>query len=549
MTACGQAETAVTPAPTRLPAAEHEVAPGTPANEATAVPTPTAALSLTATPQPSPTAVPPIRLGAQAGMPEELVAALHLAADTNPEQFVWDEEAAEVQLVFGGDTQVAEWVLAVAAPFATLQDEITFTDLQAAWRLGELVLTQEMAQLLMAVWGMPDTPNQIVTLETLVPTLWSLRAEVDTAVMTVIPFAQLDKRLKVLRVDGSAPIDMEFDQAGYALTIPVGLAGDEPALTAVADTWVGPLTNRDDGRVTHVVMTGPAGMRRAVADRMEKYGITYPVEETGPVLQAADIAHMSDEDPFAPNCPLPDPNDSTNVCNREEYFELMLWLGIDVAEATGNHLNDWGTWAMDFTLDLYEANGIQWFGGGRNLVDAAEPVLIEHNGNRIAFVGCNPTGPEYSWATETEPGTLPCGDYSQLKAQIARLAAEGYLVITTLQYLEDYQYNVLDPQRQVFQSLAEAGATAVSGSHGHHPQGFSFHNDAFIHYGLGNLLADQMWSLGTRQTFLDVYTFYDGRLLNVDLWTGLNEDYGRIRQMTPKERRDLLQAVFAASDW
>jgi poly-gamma-glutamate synthesis protein (capsule biosynthesis protein) len=144
---------------------------------------------------------------------------------------------------------------------------------------------------------------------------------------------------------------------------------------------------------------------------------------------------------------------------------------------------------------------------------------------------------------------MPCDDYTQMKAQIAQLAAEGYLVITTLQYLEDYQYTVLDQQRQVFQALAAAGATAVSGSHGHHPQGFSFYDDAFIHYGLGNLLADQMWSLGTRQTFLDIYTFYDGSLLNVTLWTGLNEDYGRIRQMSAVERQDLLQSVFAASDW
>ncbi|HID50858.1 MAG TPA: hypothetical protein EYP41_02330 [Anaerolineae bacterium] len=66
---------------------------------------------------------------------------------------------------------------------------------------------------------------------------------------------------------------------------------------------------------------------------------------------------------------------------------------------------------------------------------------------------------------------------------------------------------------------------------------------------MGNLLADQMWSLPTSQTFIDTYLFYDGRLLNVDLWTGLNVDYGRLRQMTPEERQDLLQSVFEASDW
>jgi poly-gamma-glutamate synthesis protein (capsule biosynthesis protein) len=393
----------------------------------------------------------------------------------------------------------------------------------------------------------PEAANLVVSPADLVDTVWERQTSPDQPVLAVLPFEQLEHRLKVLRVDGSSPIDMSFDPASYPLTIPFGLEGE--AAAQVQSAWNGPVTNRDDGRITHIVMTGPAGMRRAVAERMDRYGFHYPGEETGPILQAADIAHMSNENAFATDCPPADALDSDNVCNRDEYFELMTWMSIDVTEMTGNHLNDWGTDALLHTFDLYEENGIQTFGGGRDLADAARPLLMEHNGNKIAFIGCNPTGPEYDWAEPERPGSRPCGDYSDIYTQIRQLDDDGYLVIATLQYLEDYQYEVLGPQRQAFQALAEAGATAVSGSHGHHPQGFSFHEGAFIHYGIGNLLADQMWSLGSRQSFLDVYTVMDGRLLNVDLWTGLNEDYARLRQMTPAERQALLEAVFAASDW
>ena len=96
---------------------------------------------------------------------------------------------------------------------------------------------------------------------------------------------------------------------------------------------------------------------------------------------------MSNENAFATDCPPADPFDSENVCNRDEYFELMTWMGIDVNEMTGNHLNDWGPEALLHTFDLYEDNGIQWFGGGRDLEDAARPLLITHNGNNIAFIG------------------------------------------------------------------------------------------------------------------------------------------------------------------
>ncbi|MCI0727918.1 MAG: CapA family protein, partial [Chloroflexi bacterium] len=123
------------------------------------------------------------------------------------------------------------------------------------------------------------------------------------------------------------------------------------------------------------------------------------------------------------------------------------------------------------------------------------------------------------------------------------------LVIATLQYLEHYQYEAWSRQQRDFKALAEAGAMAVSGSQGHHAQGFAFHQGSFIHFGLGNLIFDQMQFRGTRQTFIDVYLIYDGRLLNVDLWTGLIENYARPRPMTAEEREQLLAAVFEASGW
>ena len=54
-----------------------------------------------------------------------------------------------------------------------------------------------------------------------------------------------------------------------------------------------------------------------------------------------------------------------------------------------------------------------------------------------------------------------------------------------------------------------------------------------------------MWSLGTRQEFVDRLVFYDGRLVSVDLRTALLEDYCRPRPMSPEERRDFLAMIFA----
>jgi hypothetical protein len=548
-----QPETLI-PTNTPIPASLTTAVPDTPPSTSeTVIPTSTPTV-----PTPIPTASPTPLLVTIAERPH-LPPAVQERLNTAVAQLGWDQtgETGDLYLRFDQPAAtnappLADWTLAAVVPFPTVLDEIPLADLQRAWQAGTLHLTAETTAVLRDVWGEPATlPILHADPETLIAALWNEQSDHDTPVVGLLPFDALTPRLKVLRVGGQAPTAPNFDPDSYPLRMILTATGEdatiEESFTAV---WGTPLTNRDDTLMTHITLSGPAGMRRAVAHRMDLYGMNYPGEETGPVLQAADIAHMSNENPFATDCPVQDPFDSENVCNRTEYIALMTWMGIDVNEMTGNHLNDWGTAALDYTFDLYAENGIETYGGGRDLADAQTPLLIEHNGHKIAFVGCNPVGPEYGWATASRPGAAPCGDYAQLMATIRQLSTEGYLVFVTIQEEEDYQYGAHWALRARFQEMAAAGATAVSGSHAHHPQGFALTTPgSFVHYGLGNLLADQMWSLGSRQMFLDTYTLYHGRLLNVDLWTGLNEDYARVRAMTPEERAELLRATFAESDW
>jgi poly-gamma-glutamate synthesis protein (capsule biosynthesis protein) len=210
-------------------------------------------------------------------------------------------------------------------------------------------------------------------------------------------------------------------------------------------------------------------------------------------------------------------------------------------------VNDWGVESFLHTLDLYNGANMAYFGGGRDVADARRVARIEHNGNKIAFVGCNPVGPNYAWAGPESPGSRFCD--GEMEGQIAQLKAEGYVVFATMQYYELYHYDATPQQIEDFRALAAAGADAVSGSQGHHAQGFDFDGDAFIHHGLGNLFFDQMDMLGTRQTFVDTYTVYDGKVLSVELWTGLIEDFFKPRVMTAEERQDVLQTLFDVSGW
>jgi hypothetical protein len=548
-------EAAVPPtlAPTAVPVHASIPPPPTPpvtrvAELAEAPLPPTRLLPPTFTVQPPATAAPPIRIGAAAGVPLELVTAARAVASQRPDLFTWaGGEVADVTLVANDGLALANWTYAVAAPFATLADEISGVELAELWRHPPagpaLYLDPETAAAWQNAWGEPAAGVMVLPETELIAALWRARPS-----LTLIPVHRLSSELKVLRLDGHGPLDLDFDPAAYPLVIPIGIQGEAAAQARFRAFWAGPAGNYQPERLTRVAMTGVTALSRAVAYQMELRGVTYPGEAVAPVLQAADIAHISHEVPFAPDCPYPNPIGGTTFCARDHYLELLQSIGANLVELTGNHVNDWGAHNLLHTIDLYEAAGMRIFGGGRDLAQASRPALFEHNGNRIAFVGCNPVGPTYAWANENRAGSRPC-QYESIFAEISQLREEGYVVIATLQYWEFYHYAATAQQKADFRRVAEAGAAAVSGSQAHHPQSFDFHQGAFIHHGLGNLFFDQMDMVGTRQSFVDTYTIYDGRLINVELWTGLIENWSRPRPMTAAEREQLLRAVFQASGW
>ena len=208
------------------------------------------------------------------------------------------------------------------------------------------------------------------------------------------------------------------------------------------------------------------------------------------------------------------------------------------------HVMDWGPEALLYTLEQYRQNDWSYYGGGENLAEATQPIRIEHNGNKLAFLGCNKAGPRYAWATLDSPGAAPC-DMEGFFEEVQDLRTEGYLPIFTFQWQEK-SYTQPD-QIIAFKKTIEAGAVIVNGSQAHQPQMFEFYGEGFIHYGLGNLFFDQMQSLEHRQEFLDRHVFYDGQHISTELLTAMLENYAQPRPMKVEERALLLERIFTAS--
>ena len=446
----------------------------------------------------------------------------------------------------------ATWVYALVAPFPTVADGVTAEVLRQAWSGAQvgpfagrpLLMDESTLAAFTARWGAPGAGAvRSVPAGQLLATAWAERPA-----WAIVPFEDLEPRWKVLAIDGQSPIREGFDQASYPLTITFAFqAPNNPHFSLSL-----PATNRDRSKMTILVMTGVTALVRATAYRMERRGLLYPGEAVRDVLVSADLTHISNEIPFAEGCPFPNPDSTSLVfCSDPRYIALLEDVGTDVVELTGNHFQDHGSAATLMTIDMYEARDWPYYGGGRDLADSMEAALLEHNGNKIAFIGCNPVGPEYAWAAEGRPGAAPCNDYAWMTAEIARLDAQGYLVVATMQYNEYYISTPPSNQVRDFTRLAQAGADIVSGSQAHFPQAFAFDGDSFIHYGLGNLFFDQMNTPvpGTKREFIDRHILYDGRLISTEVLTYMLEDYSRPRPMTEMERLQLLETIFEASGW
>ena len=133
--------------------------------------------------------------------------------------------------------------------------------------------------------------------------------------------------------------------------------------------------------------------------------------------------------------------------------------------------------------------------------------------------------------------------------EITQLRSQGYLPIMTFQYQEYYQPSPTYEEKADFHRMAEAGALIVSGSQAHEPASMEILNGAFIHYGLGNLFFDQMFSLPTRESFVDRHVFYNGKYIGSELLTYIIEDYAQPRPMTETERKQFLEKMFKIAGW
>jgi len=222
-------------------------------------------------------------------------------------------------------------------------------------------------------------------------------------------------------------------------------------------------------------------------------------------------------------------------------FAAMRDAGIDVATMANNHGADYGLSGLRDSLAAARAAGFPVVGIGRNASAAYAPYTTRLNGVPVAIIGADQVQDETTLSLFTagrhSPGVASAFSDRLVKA-VSDAKAQGYVVVVYVHWCVEYQTCPSQLQRDLAGELADAGASAVIGTHAHVLQGAGWRPDGtYVAYGLGNYL---WWmSFGNEQDDNGVLTlsFLRDRVVGAKFAPSHLDDRGVPVPSTGAERR------------
>ena len=185
------------------------------------------------------------------------------------------------------------------------------------------------------------------------------------------------------------------------------------------------------------------------------------------------------------------PHASKIVSFRAEPRTLSVLHGrFDAVSLANNHSGDYGHEAFVETMQHLDNTGIAYFGGGRNLAEAHQPLWIERNGLKIAVLGYNEFKPRAFEAGANWPGVAWSEDDQVIADIRAAKAAGADLVIPFMHWGWEKETRPSERQKTFARKMIDEGAALVVGSHPHVTQGAEIYKGKPIVYSLGNFVFD-----------------------------------------------------------
>ncbi len=306
-------------------------------------------------------------------------------------------------------------------------------------------------------------------------------------------------------------------------------------------------------RIT-LMFTGNIVPARCVQEAVDQSGgdPTYLYTQVAPFLQKADLAIGGGLAATLTDYPPTTGCTSTFVLvGRANHATALAQAGLDLMAVATNHIKDCGLLdcgdrAFLDTLENLEAAGIRTVGAGRNLDEALDPVVMDLQGVRFAFVSWGELRPRNFAGPET-PGIAPLTEENVRESIRRAREAHAQVIIALPHWGPEYEFRPSYPQQNLARMIVEAGAHLVVGNHPHVVQGMDIVNGVPVFYSLGSFLFDQTWSIETRQSVLLEVQFQGTQLVAWRLIPLAYNERGEIYPLEGPEAQAVLHRIWANS--
>ena len=304
---------------------------------------------------------------------------------------------------------------------------------------------------------------------------------------------------------------------------------------------------------TTLLFTGiivPARCVQAKIDLLNNPNYLY--EEVRETISSADLsigvfnATMSDQ--IEPTGCLT----TWQLVGRPENADAAAWAGFDMMGVATNHIKDcglmksWCDFAFFDTLENLKRVGIQTVGGGGDLEEALQPVIVEINGVRFGFISLGDSKMDPSvFARDDHPGIAELTPENiDLALKLVRGRADVVIVMPHWGSEDNPVPNWNQTQRA--RMLVSGGADLIVGNHPHVVQAIKQIDDVPVFYGLGNFVFDQGLRNHRQGVILLVY-FQGSKYTGYKLIPTHTDADGRVHIANPEEAVEIMQNIEAAN--
>ena len=221
------------------------------------------------------------------------------------------------------------------------------------------------------------------------------------------------------------------------------------------------------------------------------------------------------------------PSRQSTFVSNSTFVDHLKLAPITIANLANNHVFDCGVDGIKETRKVLIEKNILSVGAGQDLQEACEPLLVQHEGFRIAFVSYNFMLEDLVSAQANRAGGASmdaCNhDYNNI-----RLQKGADLIIASI-HLGYWSPDVNEAQVKVVQHLFDSGVDMVIGHSPHMPQAIAATkggNLAFFSLGNFILRPDYIMPELAHTTIVPKIDFYADNTVNVTIYPVRIDDGG-----------------------